>query len=232
MKFVLTKMPTVEDVLCTAFKAYLGDVRWGEYQPNFRNVNVSNDHPFEELVGNINNTEPRPNLFPSVTILSSNDGEVPGMGKGWRPVFLEKTDLVGMNPLLWYTSQSVLTDLTEIFKTQNQVFGLQHHTMWRDSVSIELWTENIQVKNELYNLAMAFLQGPKMLQLKIDHDITIHSNSIQGQRSGYYNFDFGRVLYGGRLAFTADYKVLQAVYDSDIESLAEIEHSYREVIHG
>jgi hypothetical protein len=232
MTFLLTKIPTVEDLICDAFTAYLKEIRWGEYQPNYKNVNISNDHPFEELLGNVNDNEPRPNLFPSVTIVASNDGEVPGMGKNWKVAVLDKGDIDGMDPHEWYTSYSALDDLKTVFLTKNQIFGMQHHTMWRDSASIEIWTENIQIKNELYNLALAFLQGPKILQLKQEHDIIIPSNSIQGQRSGYYNFDFGRVLYGGRIAFTADYKVLQAVYDSEKETLAEIEHSYREVIHG
>jgi hypothetical protein len=229
MKFILTKIPVVEDVLVAAFRSYLKELRYGELFPNHKNINVSNDHPFERLLDNEGST---PDIFPSITIVSSSDAESGGMAKGWKVTTLEDGDIDSFDGLGWYVSDTAKTDLTAALAEKGSVHGLMHNTVWRDSTSFEIWTENLQVKNDLYNLVMAFLTGPKMLELHNASDLTITSNSIQGQRSGYYNYDFGRVLYGGRISLSVDYPVMQAVYDTSVSSLAEIEHSYREVIHG
>lgn len=230
MKFVLTNVPIVEDLVAQAFREYLRELRFGELFPNHGNINVSSDHPFEQL---LNNEGSVPNLFPSVTVVSSSDGEVPGMGKSWSIQTLVPEDIpADFDGNGFYIVESALNDLRTALAAKGSVYGLSHSTMWRDSASIEIWTENLQVKNDIYNLVLGFLTGPKILALKEAHEINVHSNSVHGQRSGYYNFDFGRVLYGGRISFTADYPVLQAVYDTDFGSIKDIEHSYLEVIHG
>jgi hypothetical protein len=230
MKFVMTRIQTTEDILVDAFRVYLRELRYSEMFPNHANINVSNDHPFERLIGGEGSA---PDLFPAVTIVASNDGEVPGMGKNWTTQTLYPQDIpADFDGELFYIVDSALNDLRTVLAAKGSVHGVAHSSMWRDSASFELWAENLQVKNELYNLVVGFLTGPKMLELKQAHDITVHSNSVQGQRSGYYNFDFGRTLYGGRVSFTVDYPVLQSVYDTDFGSIAEIEHSYREVLYG
>lgn len=230
MKFILSNIPVVEDLLRVAVKTYFQDLRWHEMYPHHPGINISTDHPFERLLDVSNGNDNT--LFPAITIVSSSDSEIPGASKNWEPTTLEDGDIDEFDNLPWYVSDTALADLQTALTEKTQIFGLKHATTWRDSVSFEIWTENMQVKNDLYNLLMGFLSGPKIMEFKQAHGITIHSNSIQGQRSGYYNYDFGRVLYGGRIAFQADYPILQAVYDTEIESLAEIEHSYREVLHG
>lgn len=228
MKFVLTKIPVVEDLLVSALRVYVQELRWAEMFPNHTNMNISNDHPFEILLGG---TGDIPNLFPSVTVVSANDAESSGMAKGWKEETLQSADMATFDRSGWYVTEGALADLTAALAVAD-VYGLSHTTVWKDSVSFEIWTENSQVKNDLYSLLMGFLTGPKIMQLKQENQIVIPSGSINGQRSGYYNFDFGRVLYGGRISFTADYQVIQAVYDTDIGTMAEIRHTYREVLYG
>lgn len=229
MKFTLTKIPVVEDILVESLRTYLREMRFGELFPHHKGLGVSNDHPFERL---LSGEAEAPDIFPSVTIVSSSDGETPGMAKGWRSTELSAPDLTGFDPLEWYVSESAKADLDAVLAVKGAIYGLQHSTSWRDSVSIELWSENIQVKNDIYNLVLGFLSGPAVLELHNSHGLVIHSNSIQGQRSGYYNYDFGRTLYGGRVSLQVDYPIVQAVYDSEIPTITQIEHSYREVIHG
>ncbi len=228
MKFVLTKIPVVEDLLVLALQDYIQELRWAEMFPNHTNINLSNDHPFEELLGG---TGDIPNLFPSVTVVSANDAESSGMAKGWKEETLQSADMQGFDREGWYVTEGALADLVAALAVSD-VYGLSHTTVWKDSVSFEIWSENAQVKNDLYSLLVGFLTGPKIMQLKQERNIVIPSSSINGQRSGYYNFDFGRVLYGGRITFTADYQVIQAVYDSEIGTLAEIRHTYQEVLNG
>lgn len=229
MKFILTKIPVVEDALVSALAEYFGELQWEEMYPNHPNINLSNDHPFEELLGGTTST---PNLFPSITVASSSDNESNNMAKGWAAVKLDEGDFDDEDNLSWYVSDGSLANLKTALYQKKTIYGLQHQTVWRDAVSFEIWTENMQVKNDLYNLLLGFLSGPKILQLKQDQQITVFSNTISGQRSGYYNFDFGRVLYGGRISFSAEYPVLQAVYDTEIGTVTDILHSYREVLHG
>lgn len=229
MKYIMTKIPIVEDALVSAFGAYLKELRFGEMYPYHKGVNISNDHPFEKLLDNQDGVS---HLFPSITIVSSNDNESSGMAKGWQATTLERGNLDGIDPKEWYLAKSALSQLQGSLDEKGFLYGLQHSTVWRDSTTFEIWTENIQVKNDIYNLVMAFLTGPKVLELHTQYGFVIHSNTIQGQRSGYYNYDFGRVLYGGRVTLAVEYNVLQAAYDTDVSSLAELEHSYREVLHG
>jgi hypothetical protein len=233
MTYILTKMPTVEDLLADSIKAYLLTVNWGEFYPNYADLNISNDHPFEELLSNANDsTTPRPNLFPSITVVASNDGEVPGMAKGWKVESLSSGDLDSLISDDWYMPDTTLNDFKAALVAAGKVYGLSHTATWRDSVSIEIWANNAKVKNDIYNLCLAYLQGPGALGLKQSDELTIFSGSIQGQRSGYYNFDFGRTLFGGRISFNVDYLILQAAYDTTIVSLEAINHTYKEIING
>jgi hypothetical protein len=229
MKFILTKIPVIEDILVASLRTYLKELRFAEMYPFHKNLGISNDHPFERLLAS---EGVEPDLFPSITVVSSTDGESPGMAKGWKVSTLENGDLDDFKAQDWYVSETAKNDLSAALVQHGHVYGLSHETMWRDSTSIEIWTENIQVKNDIYNLVMGYLTGPKVLELHNTAGLVIHSNTIQGQRSGYYNYDFGRTLYGARVSLSVDYMIVQAVYDSDVSTMAELEHSYKEVLHG
>lgn len=230
MKFIFTHVPVVEDELVKALATYISEIRWADQYPNHTNINIGNDHPFEEILGG---TGDRPNLFPSITVVSSTDSEIPNMSKNWKVKEMTKADVEGLSGEDWYLSETSLQYLKIALEEKEKVYGLSHSTVWRDSVSFEIWSENMQVKNDLYSMLLAFLTGPKILQLKQDTDISVYSNTIQGQRSGYYNFDFGRILYGGRISFTADYLVSQDVYDTDIGSISDIKiQGIGEVLNG
>lgn len=228
MRFILSKIPVVEELLRTAITGYFSDLRWSALYTNFPSINVSNDHPFERLLdGSEDNT-----LFPAITIVSNTDGEIPNASKGWETAELDDGDLDGFDNLSWHVSDDALSDLRGALAEHKKVYGLSHSTVWRDSVSCEIWTENMQIKNDIYSLLLGYFTGPTIMEFKQATGVVIPTNTVKGQRSGYYNYDFGRVLYGARISLEADYPILQAVYDTTIEDLAEIQHSYREVLHG
>lgn len=228
MIFIMTKIPTVENILVTEIKQYLKTIRFSEQYPHHKGITVSNDHPFEALLSG----DSSGNLFPYVTIVSSNDGETPGMPKSWQAAELVKEDISAIDPYEWYMSESEKTDMLSYFDARDKLFGVQHSTSWRDSTSFEIWSENMQVKNDLYNLIIGYLTGPHVVGLHQTHGFVIHSDSIRGQRSGYYNMDFGRTLYGCKIDLQVDYPIVQAVYDGEISTFGELIHSYKEVIHG
>jgi hypothetical protein len=228
MKFIMTKIPVVENDLVADFKEYIKTIKFAEQYPNHAGLTISNDHPFEALL----NGDGSANIFPCVTIVSTTDGEVPNMAKGWADTRLERGDLDAINPAEWYMADSSRDDLVEALVAKGAVYGVRHSTMWRDSTSFEVWSENLQVKNDLYNLILGYLTGPHVIRLHQNHSFVIQSDQIRGQRSGYYNFDFGRTLYGCKIDLRVDYPIIQAVYDTDITTLGELLHSYKEVLHG
>lgn len=228
MKYILSKIPIVEDLLRNAIGEYFSTIRWSGLFANYPAITISNDHPFERLLnGDENNT-----LFPTITVVSNTDGEIPTASKNWETQILETSDLVDLDNLSWYVSDDALAELKAVLATQEKVYGLSHSTTWRDSVSCEIWAENMQVKNDIYSLIMGFLTGPSIMEWKQASSIVVSSATIRGQRSGYYNYDFGRVLYGARVSFEADYPIIQAVYDTEIRTLDDLNYSYREVLHG
>lgn len=228
MIYIMTKIPVVETDLVKDFTEYLKTLRFAEQFPFHQGITVSNDHPFESLL----NGDASGNILPYVTIVSSNDGEAPNMAKGWKTTRLDRGDLDAINPSDWYMAESARTEVISVLNSKGSLYGLQHSTVWRDSTSFEIWAENIQVKNDLYNMVLGYLTGPKVLRLHQTHDFVIQSDTIRGQRSGYYNMDFGRTLYGCKIDLHVDYPIIQAVYDTEISTLNELNHSYQEVIHG
>jgi|WetSurMetagenome_2_1015567.scaffolds.fasta_scaffold91645_2 hypothetical protein len=232
--YIMTKIPVTEELLKDSFSTYLNtNIKWGEQYPNFKNINISNDHPFEQILGGPDGSV-RPDLFPSVTIISSNDGEVPGMGKNWEIAELDKGDIDdSFKKKDWYLSATSLAAVKEHLTANNVLYGIQHTTTWRDNVSFEIWAENLRVKNDLYNLILGYLTGPEMIQLHKDTNVVIFTNTIQGQRSGYYNFDVaGRTLYGARFTMNVDYPVLQVSYDTTVTSREIIGKLVAEVRNG
>lgn len=228
MTYIMTKIPVVEDILVKEFKEYLSNIRFREQYPNHKGITVSNDHPFEVLL----NGNGSANIFPYITIVSSSDGEPPGMAKGWSEAQLDQGDLDSVNPLEWYMAQTSLDELRSQVSSKGAVYGLQNSSVWRDSTSFEIWSENIQVKNDLYNMILGYLNGPHVIGLHQKYGFVIQSDTIKGQRSGYYNMDFGRTLYGCKIDLQVDYPIVQAVYDTEIATLADLIHSYKEVLHG
>jgi hypothetical protein len=117
-------------------------------------------------------------------------------------------------------------------RADKRIFGTTNFIRRRDHVSIEIWAENPQLKNELYELIRLFVCGFmkdylaglygkffKELEECGDSPLVIFDSSVRGQRSNNFNVDFGVELFGARITFDADYIIEQSVIDTD---LAEI----------
>ncbi len=103
-----------------------------------------------------------------------------------------------------------------------KVYGIQVNSRRRDKVSIEIWCENNQLKNELYEhlrlLCTSSLE--KVLQEQYScFDCSIFDNSVSGERGSNYNFDFDTLLYGSHISFDVDYNVAQYIFDTEITEL-------------
>ena len=102
------------------------------------------------------------------------------------------------------------------------IYGIKIDSRRRDNVSVEIWCENDQLKDELYEHLNLFFTCSldRILHEKFKmFDCAIFGNRIHGERSSNYNFDFDVTLTGSHLTFSVDYNVSQIILDTDIENL-------------
>lgn len=115
---------------------------------------------------------------------------------------------------------------------EGKVYGIQVNTRRRDRISIEIWAENNQLKNEIYeHLRILFSSTLERLmnELYKQYNLSIFDNSVTGERSHNYNFDFDVVLSGSHISFDVDYDVSQIILDTEIESF-DLKNLFIEVI--
>ena len=102
------------------------------------------------------------------------------------------------------------------------IYGIKIDSRRRDNVSVEIWCENDQLKDELYEHLNLFFTCSldRILHEKFKmFDCAIFGNRIHGERSSNYNFDFDVTLSGSHITFSVDYNVSQIILDTDIENL-------------
>ena len=102
------------------------------------------------------------------------------------------------------------------------IYGLKIDSRLRDHISVEIWGENDQLKDELYEHLRLFFKSSldRLLQEKYKFfECAIFGNQVNGERSSNYNFDFDVVLTGSHLTFSVDYNVSQIILDTEIENI-------------
>lgn len=107
-------------------------------------------------------------------------------------------------------------------ETKGMVYGIKACTRRRDRVSVEIWAENNQLKNEIYeHLRILFSSTLEMLmQEKFKmFDPSIFDSSVHGERSSNYNFDFDCILSGSNITMEIDYNVAQIILDTQINNV-------------
>jgi hypothetical protein len=89
----------------------------------------------------------------------------------------------------------------------------------KETVKFEVWAENIQIKNELYEAARLYALGAFRDDMARDYrcfDPKVEDGSVRGERLEAYNVDFGVVLACGSVSFDCTYCVEQSIIDTDI----------------
>ena len=102
------------------------------------------------------------------------------------------------------------------------IYGIKIDSRRRDNISVEIWCENDQLKDELYEHLNLFFSCSldRILHEKFKmFDCAIFGNKVHGERSSNYNFDFDVMLSGSHLTFSVDYNVSQIILDTDIENI-------------
>ena len=159
---------------------------------------------------------------------------------GWRnktkivngnEVVVKKNGIIQKEKIPGYVlvyDEPTIENLIKIADSRNldgqvgMIYGLKLVTRRRDRVSIEIWAENNQLKNEIYEHLRLFLIGVTKELLKSIYGVfnpVIFDGSINGNRGANYNFDFDTLLCGSNITFDIDYDISQIILDTDINNI-------------
>jgi quinol monooxygenase YgiN len=228
MIFFLNKGLILEQEILTALKEYFAHLGTKGFYKNY-SINVTNEHPFARLYTDDSaNTK---SLFPAVVVATLDDSK-PGALSGINET--EAIDLTEIDvtpsaegepsPLEARNYMMVTPAIIEKIKTTlaengNHLYGISKTMRRQDRISIEIWAENIQLKNELYELVRLFVCGYMKEYLETlykQNALSIFDESVRGSRSNNGNVEFGIELWGAYITFEADYTIEQTVIDTEI----------------
>lgn len=237
MIFIINIIGDVEDIFIEESKSYFfEEVRFEKLYPNFGNLRISGTHPLAFLVDQqINNAKLPTGLFPSVTIIDDTDQKSPNI-----PVMTPLKDIViksaevadmELNRDKYAISDEDLNALKDLTANSKELYAQGVQTYRMANMVVEIWSENPKVKNKIYDLVNGFLIGIKRFTIKEKYNIVINEDSITGEKSGNYNYDFGMILYGAIMRFTADFAVSQYYIDTENQGkISGVLHTYKEVV--
>jgi len=236
MKFIINIIADVEDIIIEEVKKYFfEEVRFKELYPNFGNLRVSGTHPIAFLIDQqINESKLPVGLFPSVTIIDDTDQKTPEIPimtplKDITVTAAEVSDMED-NKAMYSISDKDLQTLKDLTLNDNFLNAQGVETFRSANMVAEIWSENPKIKNKIYDLMIGFLIGKKRFDINEKYGIIIGEDSIAGEKSGNYNYDFGKILYGGILRFKIDFSIRNYMIDTEIGKIAKVDH-YVENVH-
>jgi len=239
MIFFLNRGLILEQEIVKALKKYFSIIDVSGYYRN-HTVVVTNEHPFARMLLSESPDKDAASLFPVVVVATESDDK-PGQLASLTDfdfLTLEPDDIAegeggGPSPIEKRYEMMTPKKMAELRKAMDaredkRIFGTSHFIRRRDNVSIEIWAENPQLKNELYELIRLFACGFMREYLaelykgffgelgEGQSPLAIFDASVRGQRSNNFNVDFGIELHGAHIAFEADYIIEQSVIDTDL----------------
>ena len=126
-------------------------------------------------------------------------------------------------------SDETIEVLLSLLAKREFVYGYSLRAYRREIISIDIWAENIQLKNELYEQIRLFVIGDlrnKLTEKYKFFDPRLDDDTIRGQRVLPFLVDFGLTLAGGNVQFEVVYAIEQNVIDTDWDDI------HREIIIG
>ena len=209
----------LEQIVKDALIEYFQALKASEYYKNY-SINITNEHPFSLMLPDFAYNR---SLFPSIVISTVNDNKPSelNMLSETRKLILVKEDLEELEKHGYMVCDEVIKELEEVFKTHTEIIGVTKIIRRQEKIAIEIWSENIQLKNELYELIRLFIAGnmrDAMAKYRDNNNLVIFDHTLEGDRSGNYNYDFGVTLVGARITFNADYFIEQSVVDTELKN--------------
>lgn len=231
----------LEQAICSLLKSYFEALHLDTKYPNFH-VNITTDHPFAKLLfsGGINAAD----SFPAVIVSTQEDrkpNEFNELAPNVSAIGIDSDDLAAITTtteektnskgvtktveipgLCTVVDSNTKAAIEKVIAAQTECYGWSIRTRRKDSISIEIWAENNQLRNELYEQVRMFVSGFLLNQLNEKYsffDIAIFDNSIVGRRSNNFNEDFGVVLSGSNITLDVNYCVEQIVLNTELNRL-------------
>ena len=231
----------LEQAIVAIVRDYFATLRLENTYKNFH-ISVTTEHPFAELY--MHEGKNASDSFPCVVITTSDDrkphefddlapNNIEGIGiiesdlqaitqttetytnkKGMK----KTRDIPGLCTVI---DEHTLASIRATIKKQNYCYGFSVRTRRKDKINFEIWAENAQLKNEIYEQLRLFTAStfPIILEDKYGFfDPALFDNTIVGQRSNNYNFDFDVALNGAHVSFDVNYCVEQIVLRGCLKS--------------
>jgi hypothetical protein len=241
MIFFLNKGLVLEQLIVKALRDYFNTLGLSGFYKGVT-ISVTNKHPFARLLLNsLTGDKPKASLFPAVVVATLDDdkpGELEGLieidGVDLKPEYVNPPEPGEKSPLEDEGFMMMTPDkyqaIRDAVNQKGHVYGLITKVRRQDRIAIEIWAENIQLKNELYEAVRLFVCGymrESFEKLYGANDFALFDHTVHGQRSNNFNGEFGIELWGSYITFEADYSIEQAVIDTD---LADENIDFMEVI--
>jgi hypothetical protein len=229
----------LEQAIVASVNHYFDAMRMDKLYSNFH-TKATIEHPFAQLFVKEQGLNAA-DVFPVVVVSTYDDGKpsdidtLPpqisgiGLGKTEIEIITKYKETVTENgkqkermiPGLFPVAESsVIQAVNARIEEKGIIYGFAVRTYRKDKISLEVWAENAQLKNEIYDHLRLFVLGNlrHLLIAKYSFfDVKMDDDSINGQRSGAYNDQFDVVLYGANITFDVNYAVEQIVLDTEIE---------------
>ncbi|MCL2556854.1 MAG: hypothetical protein FWE09_00080 [Treponema sp.] len=239
MIFFLNRGLILEQEVVRALKEYFIAIDVPGLYRNF-SVSVTCEHPFARLMLSASPESEARSLFPVVVVTTEEDSkpdQLSGLSEA-AAFALEPEDLApgkdGAPSPVERRYDMIAPGMLDSLRAamaasaEGRLYGASRLIRRRDRISIEIWAENPQLKNEIYEIVRLFVMGHMGEALAAHYrrhfeelaegesPLAIFDGSVGGQRGGNFCADFGAPLHGARIFFDAEYAIEQAAIDTEI----------------
>jgi hypothetical protein len=233
----------LEQAIVALIRDYFESLHLDNKYRNFH-ISVTTEHPFAELY--LHDGSNASDSFPCIVVTTQEDGKPNEFSElginetaavGITESDLESiirttetyTDKKGVSKtrdipgLCTIVDENTLNAIRETIAKQEYCYGYSIRTRRKDTAGIEIWAENVQLKNEIYEQLRLFVSGNLRFLLANRYpffDIAIFDETIIGRRSNNYNFDFDVVLSGAHISLEINYCVEQLVLNTELSGMS------------
>jgi hypothetical protein len=233
MIYFLNKGLILEQEIVQALQQYFNALGIDKMFENYT-LNISNEHPFALLLNTSGETNAL-SLFPALVVTSESDNHNHKTEQllEMEKLILEPADVDKLIDYGYIMEPEMVERIRGEFAERQELYGITHITRRSERISLQLWADNIQLKNELYEMTRLFILGglhEVMEPFAHKNNLVIFDESVTGQRSGTYSDFYGITLAGANIVFDAEYLIEQSVIDTELIRLNDPIHT--EVING
>ena len=241
MVYFLNRSFNSEQAIAALIELYMERMDVDELYKNFH-ISVTNEHPFAHMI--IDSNARSQDTFPVIVVSSQNDiktSDMIGMPMQTHLVALTADDIDSITDVTEIVTvkgkdikrqipgvsavaaKTTIEQLKEACdkSPQKEVYGFSQSIRRTDSISVEIWSENAQLKNELYDALKLYISTSldHLLKKYKAFAVSIGEGTVKGERGNNFNFDFDVPLYGATINFDVDYACEQILIDTEAENM-------------